>query len=404
MAAEASSGTNQQLTLDHFSFEKLLAAAWVLQCLHDHLHNGQVVRDEMIAEPVKAQTRVVNASLVLPLAMKPVVQFSPRATEGVIKPEVLSSRPADDQALVELVPAQPAVESGNLKVDAAVKVPLKAVELEKIFHSETVAAVHAGEPPLPVFERQANDRDKHRAGRRVAFRFPTARLQTAFRSAFDTFTRLRPALRVNFNLRALRTVAIATPLLLLALVAASLLLETWRHESFNSAQAISRASAPSADVGVRDTSTIGTATTRAASEHPKKSDKEPHRFRPVPPLEGSHMHVTDPATLSVVQQLSPYEISGLRRQAKYGDTSAAFTLGMAYEVGRHVHQSCAQATRWVTTAAEAGNPAAQYNLGLRYRNGDGVSADRTESEKWLRKAAARRSRQAKLALKTLASR
>jgi len=114
--------------------------------------------------------------------------------------------------------------------------------------------------------------------------------------------------------------------------------------------------------------------------------------------------VTDPATLSVVQGLSQHEISGLRRQAKYGDASAAFTLGMAYEVGRHVPQNCAKATRWVTTAAEAGNAAAQYNLGLRYRDGDGVSANRAESEKWLRKAATHRNRQAKLALKMLASR
>jgi TPR repeat protein len=105
-----------------------------------------------------------------------------------------------------------------------------------------------------------------------------------------------------------------------------------------------------------------------------------------------------------VAQLSRFEINGLRRQAKYGDDSAAFTLGMAYEVGRYVRQNCTQAARWVTMAAEAGNPAAEYNLGLRYRDGDGVSADLHESEKWLRKAAAHRNRNAKLALQLLASR
>jgi TPR repeat protein len=77
---------------------------------------------------------------------------------------------------------------------------------------------------------------------------------------------------------------------------------------------------------------------------------------------------------------------------------------MAYEVGRHVPQNCAEASRWVTTAAEAGNAAAQYNLGLRYRDGDGVSANRGESEKWLRRAASRRYPKANLALKMLASR
>ncbi len=114
--------------------------------------------------------------------------------------------------------------------------------------------------------------------------------------------------------------------------------------------------------------------------------------------------MTDPAALVAVQGLSKYEIKTLRRQAKYGDASAAFTLGMAYELGRHVPQNCAEATRWVTTAAEEGNAAAEYNLGLRYRDGDGVPANRAESEKWLRRAAARRYPKANLALKMLASR
>jgi uncharacterized protein len=105
-----------------------------------------------------------------------------------------------------------------------------------------------------------------------------------------------------------------------------------------------------------------------------------------------------------VQQLSRYEIKGLRRRAQYGDESAAFTLGMAYEVGYPVPQSCVEAARWVTTAAEAGDAAAQYNLGLRYRDGDGVPANSAESEKWLRQAAVHRNQQAKLALKILASR
>jgi TPR repeat protein len=76
---------------------------------------------------------------------------------------------------------------------------------------------------------------------------------------------------------------------------------------------------------------------------------------------------------------------------------------MAYEIGRFVPQNCVEAARWVTTAAEAGDAAAQYNLGLRYRDGDGVRANRAESVKWLRKAA-RRNRQAKLALNMRASR
>ena len=411
MAAEASCGTSPRFTLDHFSFEKLLAAAWVLQCLHDQLHNPHG-RDETIAELVKTQEPVETGNSGLQVAMEPVAQLSPRVTEADSATEVSNCRPADDETLAELVEAQQGVETGTLDFDAAVKVELrtaelKTAELNKSLQSEDVATVRAGKPPLPVLEELADNSE--RARHRSAFNLRTANLRTAFNRTLHAFTNPRPAFRVNLTLRALRTVAIATPVLLLTMVAALLLLETWRHEPFHSAQAISRPSAPTADAVVSVTSTTLTTTTRGASEYGNRDNKrtasrKPKQPRTISPPRASHRQVTDPATVSVVQGLSRYEISGLRRQAKYGDASAAFTLGMAYEVGRHVPQNCAKAARWVTTAAEAGNAAAQYNLGLRYRDGDGVPAHRAESEKWLRKAAARRYSKANLALKMLASR
>jgi GAF domain len=51
----------------------------------------------------------------------------------------------------------------------------------------------------------------------------------------------------------------------------------------------------------------------------------------------SHMHITDRATENAVRTLSRYEMAGLRRRAEYGDDSAAFQVGMAYEIGRGVH-------------------------------------------------------------------
>jgi hypothetical protein len=101
--------------------------------------------------------------------------------------------------------------------------------------------------------------------------------------------------------------------------------------------------------------------------------------------------------------LSRYEIETLRRQAQYGDDSAAFALGMAYEVGRFVPQNCKEAARWVASAAEEGNAAAQYNLGLRYRDGDGVPIDLFLSDHWLRKAAAHSNKRASLASKLFTS-
>jgi len=190
----------------------------------------------------------------------------------------------------------------------------------------------------------------------------------------------------------------------LALIAALLLLEAWRHQPFQSAQAISTPSPSTAEASVKTNLPSQTASTKALSEDTAKPEiVEPNQPTPTPSLATSHEQITDPAISSVVHQLSRYEINGLRRQAKYGDDSAAFTLGMAYEIGRYVHQNCAEAARWVRMAAEAGNAAAQYNLGLRYQTGDGVAADRTEAENWLRKAA-HRNREAKLALRMLASR
>ncbi len=104
-------------------------------------------------------------------------------------------------------------------------------------------------------------------------------------------------------------------------------------------------------------------------------------------FDGSHKRVTDNATSAALANLSRFEIPGLLRQARYGDDSAAFLVGMAYETGRGVPQSCEKAARWVKEAAIGGDAAAEYNLSLRYRDGDGLPADSGQSEKWLQKAA-----------------
>ena len=85
--------------------------------------------------------------------------------------------------------------------------------------------------------------------------------------------------------------------------------------------------------------------------------------------------------------MTRYEVATARRAAQYGDDTAEFQLGMAYEIGYGVTQNCAKAAEWVTRAANAGNAAAQYNLRLRYRDGDGVAANPAEAENWLKKAA-----------------
>ena len=407
MAAEASAGMNQRLTLDHSSFERLLAAAWVIQCLQDHLHGHSVEREETIAEPVATQKPMELASASLQVAVSAVLEAPPTVMEADCKHDALNARPVDLEALAELTESPQPVETGSLNFNVAVKVEPEIAELKNSLHAEDMATAPPVKPPLPVVDRVAN-KDHERARHRLAFNLRTAKfLRTGFNQLPNAFSDLLPNVRVNLSLRALRAVAIATPVWLLSLVAALLFLEVWRHESVHSAQAVSTPIPPAVEAVVGSNARTLTTTTRVESEEVreevKKTNNKPRWSRTIPPLEISHKHITDPATLSAVEQLSRYEIKGLRRRAGYGDESAAFTLGMAYEVGSVVPQNCMEAAQWVATAAQAGDAAAQYNLGLRYRDGDGVPADRVESGKWLRKAAAR-NRQAKRALKMLASR
>jgi len=193
---------------------------------------------------------------------------------------------------------------------------------------------------------------------------------------------LRSAFRGNLTHRVLRATVMTPPLWILAIVAALMLVETWRHDLPYSAQATS-------------TQDVLQSSNRAESTALRPVTASP---------DVSHLRATDSDTLRVVQELSPYEMNALKRQARYGDASAAFTLGVAFEMGRHVHQSCTEAAHWVAVAAEAGDSAAQYNLGLRYRDGDGILVNRVLAEKWLRQASAGRNREAMAALKTIAAR
>jgi Sel1 repeat len=118
-------------------------------------------------------------------------------------------------------------------------------------------------------------------------------------------------------------------------------------------------------------------------------------------IQVSHLHITDRATEAAVRILSYYEMAGLRRRAEYGDDSAAFQMGMAYEIGHGVPQRCTTAAQWVARAAGEDNAAAQYNLGLRYRDGDGVAVDEDEAVKWLKKAASKQNSDAQVALGAL---
>jgi TPR repeat protein len=504
MAAASSSGTNQQLTLDHSSFEKLLAAAWVLQCLHDQLHRP-ADGGKASAQPVTPWGKIergssVSLEITRRKIIKPAIQLSPIVIEATGKASALNTRSSEDQTLTERVKTHEAIETGILKLDATVKrlvslspklthepgtrkltpVELRPAELSPVVRTPLRLAPLALQPkppaepelikPAPV-QRKPPDQDKPaprassfdpgtslnrlrgilthyvstgrakaalrtlrtitathvslrntvtrfrdsfahyqaafrvRIEKELASRGSSSNLEAALKRVRDACALRTPTFRINFTLRSLRAVAIATPVWLLVVIANLLLLETWLHQPFQGARAMSAPSPTIAEAAVTANLSALAHSTRPLSQPTKRIEStEPRQPTSIPPFAASHDQITDPATSSVVAQLSRFEISGLRRQAKYGDESAAFTLGMAYEVGHYVRQNCAEAARWVRMAAEAGSPAAEYNLGLRYRDGDGVSADLHESEKWLRKAAAHRNRNARLALQLLASR
>lgn len=354
MAAEDNSSTDQQLTLDQFSLEKLLAAAWVLQCVQDQMRASNSRRSESFesAGSVNDDAHAANSDL------QSVMQFSAGVTTADSRHDAPPARPVKD---------------GTHVIPADIEQPASS------------------EQP-----------------REAAFN-----VRNVSNSVGSSFSTRPPSVRVKLTLRGLRAVGIATPVWVLSLLAALLFLGVWRHDSTQSAQATTQpipAALNAAVVNITPaaapTPTYAVSTTQkpAISKRIEKTGKPPQFSKDSSLLEASHRQITDAAAFFAVQQLSPYEIGTLRRQAKYGDDSAAFALGMAYEVGHFVPQNCREAARWVASAAKEGNAAAQYNLGLRYRDGDGVPADLSLSESWLRKAAGHRNKRAHLTPRLFASR
>src|SRR5262249_51472345 len=208
---------------------------------------------------------------------------------------------------------------------------IKLTTIEEVRHSTPAVTVPANRVPQPEPNKIVAVSKPPRTQSSLSF-------QTAFRPLQASIRSLRPAVHIRYGLRALRSAAIAPPVWLLVIVAVLLVLETWRNEPFNSAQA--------------------TSTRDLAGDFSTKRTEPASLQRPIPPSEVSHMRATDPDTAAIVGDLSRFEIRSLRRQAQFGDDSAAFTLGMAYETGRYLPQSCWQAAQWVAMAAGAGNPAA----------------------------------------------
>jgi len=229
---------------------------------------------------------------------------------------------------------------------------------------------------------------------RITTAQPTVVVQRGPQGSFLRAIKLtKTRLQVLLQLQSKRRVYLrAAPVMAILAIVVPFLLLRKKTDLYNPAETVASRS--------RRTARENTVSPSAAQSNARQAPlTEP--FGASAPLQMSHMHVTDRATEAAVRTLSRFELAGLRRRAEYGDDSAAFQMGMAYEIGRGIPQRCATAAQWVTKAAREGNTAAQYNLGLRYRDGDGLPRNEDEAVKWLQKAAAQHSSDAQVALASL---
>jgi TPR repeat protein len=71
---------------------------------------------------------------------------------------------------------------------------------------------------------------------------------------------------------------------------------------------------------------------------------------------------------SIVRRNPRAAIAYFRKAAARGDSTAATSLGYAYDVGIGTKRNVAQAMRWYRQAARSGESMAMYNLGTVYRD------------------------------------
>ncbi len=74
--------------------------------------------------------------------------------------------------------------------------------------------------------------------------------------------------------------------------------------------------------------------------------------------------------------------------AKDGDATAAFDIGLLYDLGDGLPESASTAFRFYRMAGEAGLASGQFNVGVMYDSGRGVARNEAEAALWYARAAA----------------
>jgi hypothetical protein len=407
---------NQPFSLDVSSFQKLLEAAWVLQCERDrelsesrmiHLH---LIESNLIESPKGETVLAVSPNAIssgkderntAPALPSSVNVFEPARALAeahtpkmyeILNPSARPSRvtvaPTSEQAEVA---GALALASDRYASPLGDPVPARA---PNVFAKAARGKMEGIQINRQVTFRLVRSGDKYRLGLRLAPVRDTSKAKE-HALAIRTASALKRVSRVS--------TAYGGPVAVLAIMLAFVFSLLGVHgpaltavKAADQIPSVAVADSPARDAvgqsqsaATTDTADLGTMPLfkPPALEPPAGSELEP-----------SHLRVTDAGSSSLVEGLSRYEMQTVSRQAHYGDAVAALTLAMAYEIGRNVPQSCTEAAHWVAVAAEEGNSAAQYNLALRYVSGDGTPTNLDEARKWLKEAAAQGYQRARLTL------
>ncbi len=100
------------------------------------------------------------------------------------------------------------------------------------------------------------------------------------------------------------------------------------------------------------------------------------------------LRVWRPSTLKVAGGFKNYAEAAkwYRTAAEQGVASAAFSLGVMYDVGQGMPPDYAEALKWYRQAADAGYASAMTNIGILYYNGQGVKRDLVQAYVWFARA------------------
>jgi hypothetical protein len=360
---------NQGFTPDRPSFERILWAAFMIQQMNTQLLNDPTREDEKTQElsglahiqpaPEALDLEAVVNQAELALALHTINTITPSLIETLYEKEQDADSPlsefsrllTDIESVTGIVGASEQTSLGTIRSDRCVDVPppedVGRLDSKQLYLGPTSTPESSVTPPIEAAKTSDRNIPTFSIGK---FKWNLANLYSA-----------------------------AAPVAVLVTIAVFLFLTIMDGNR-------SEASVEASESG--SSKELLPHNCGIAASEPSQSLRQ--RVSTVSAATLTHKRVTDPVMSEALDALSRYEIAGLRRQALYGDDSAALLLGLAYETGHLVPQSCAKAADWVARSASQGNAAAQYNLGLRYRDGDGVPIDEHYAATWLTKAVAQR--------------